>query len=220
MELKFAPTKVLFDLQAVSSAMLGFPGHDTKGWPQTGKKAQATFAVGVISRVTDYNVDGGAHDEVAQMLQYTMENWFGYSGSPIFLASGEVIGLNNMMRTVGDKSTGLRQIGHGNRVDALWELLAHHRLTDKVPIPVPTEKLHLKRWTEPDPNMALYQRVKELNEEAIYLIYTKLDFAAGIAECDEAIKLYHVTPPPSGCAATGSITGIARRAPPGAWTSD
>ena len=51
---RIAGPKVLFDLQALPVAILGYPSHDTAFWPGKGKKAQATFHVGVISRVSDF----------------------------------------------------------------------------------------------------------------------------------------------------------------------
>ena len=146
-EMKLAGPKVVFDLQALPTAMLGYPGHDTAGWPKPGRSAQATFHTGVVSRVSDYHFDGGVKPELAQMLQYTMETFNGFSGSPVFLAGGEVIGLHNSIRPI-DKT---RMVAHGVRIDALWELLVHHKLDEMVPVPLEKDKLLVQRWLEAGP---------------------------------------------------------------------
>lgn len=185
-ELKLADPDVVFDLQALPAAMLGYPGHDTAGWPRPGHTAQATFHPGVVSRVSDFQFEGGIRPDLAQMLQYTMETFNGFSGSPVFLADGRVIGLHNSARPI-DKT---RMVAHGVRIDSLCELLVHYKLDQKVPIPFASEKLLIQRWLEPDPNLEKFDKLKKLVDEADYLIYTKLEFGAGIDKCNEALAIY------------------------------
>lgn len=186
-ELSMAGPDVVFDLQALPVAILGFPGHDTIAWEKV-KRAQATFHEGTVSRVTDFKLDGGAVPEQSQCLQYSMQSFSGFSGSPIYLASGQVVGLHNMSRTADAK--GSRQIAHGVRIDALWELLHHHRLVDKVPVPLPAQKLLLKRWIEPDPNWEIYRTVNKLVQEAEFHCFSALEPWKAIDKCDEALKIY------------------------------
>jgi tetratricopeptide (TPR) repeat protein len=190
-ELSLAGPKVLLDMQSLPAAILGFPGHDTFGWPPAGQKAQATFHEGVVSRVTDFSLKTAATEAEAQRLQYTMESWGGFSGSPIYVRSGEVIGLHNSGRSIdptGRKST--RQIAQGVRADSLYELLVYHHLDAKVPVPMAADQLLIKRWSTPDPNSALYQKLKNLVDEANDLIYNRLEFQAGIDKCTQAIGLF------------------------------
>lgn len=186
-ELTMAAPDVVFDLQALPVAILGFPGHDTLAWEKV-KRAQATFHEGTISRVTDFKLDGGAGPEQAQCLQYSMQGFGGFSGSPIYLASGQVVGLHNMSRSADPKAA--RKIAHGVRIDALWELLHHHRLVDKVPVPLAANKLLLQRWTDPDPNAVIYSQVSKLVQEAEFHCFSALEPWKAIDKCSEALKIY------------------------------
>jgi hypothetical protein len=98
--LPLASPEELEDLFAKTVGMLGFPGHDTVSWPGLGKKAQATYRQGVISRATDFFNDAGAASRDRQHLQHTMQSWGGFSGSPIFLANGRVAALHNAGATI------------------------------------------------------------------------------------------------------------------------
>jgi len=186
-ELSMASPDVVFDLQALPVAILGFPGHDTLAWEKV-RRAQATFHEGTISRVTDFKLDGGASTEQAQCLQYSMQGFGGFSGSPIYLASGHVVGLHNMSRSADQKAS--RKIAHGVRIDSLWELLHHHRLVDKVPVPLSAQKLLLQRWIDPDPNLAIYKQVNKLVQEAEFHCFSALEPWKAIDKCNEAIKIY------------------------------
>lgn len=53
----------------------------------------ATITLGLINRVTDFQ-DGVAAPAVAQKLQHSAQTSGGSSGSPIFLPSGSVVGIN------------------------------------------------------------------------------------------------------------------------------
>jgi len=68
-ELQIADPNVVYDLQALPTAMLGFPGYDTASWPQGAAPLRPPFHPGVISRVSDFQFEGGVRPELAQMLQ-------------------------------------------------------------------------------------------------------------------------------------------------------
>jgi hypothetical protein len=190
-ELPLASPKIFFDLQSLPAAILGFPGHDTLTFPRPGEKAQATFHEGVISRITDFGNLSAASDATAQRLQYTMETWGGFSGSPIYLRSGEVIGLHNSGRYIDPtRKQTTRMIAQGIRVDCLYELLVHHGLDAKVPISMAPKELLVKRWLAPDPNLAVYTKLQKIVDEANDLVYNRLDFQAGIDKCTQAIKMH------------------------------
>lgn len=183
-EFPLAAPDTIHDLQTLPVGILGFPGHDTAEFPRPGEQAEATFHEGVVSRATDFALKA-ATPERAQCLQYTITTFSGFSGSPLFLKSGEVIGLHNSSRTIAG-----RVIANGVRVDLLWELLTHNRLTNLVPVPVSAERLDLQRWYDPDPGNLLYARLYKLVDEAKDLIYNQLQYQAGIDRATQAITLF------------------------------
>jgi hypothetical protein len=100
-EWPLATTEELKNLCALAAAgIIGFPGHDTEGWPSLGDKAAATYHDGVISRITDFRMNPSGPTEEQQFVQYTMATWPGFSGSPVFLANGHVVAIHNMGRPV------------------------------------------------------------------------------------------------------------------------
>jgi tetratricopeptide (TPR) repeat protein len=139
--------------------------------------------------LTNFHLDGTT-EPLAQFLQCTMDAFGGFSGSPIFLASGEVVALLNSSRRADPKNKNSRMITHGVRVDCLWELLAHHKLSRLVDVPLPNEKLLIARWLKPDPEAAKFDRLRKLVDDANYLVFTKHDCAAGIDKFNEAIEVY------------------------------
>jgi tetratricopeptide (TPR) repeat protein len=194
-EFELARAAVLYDLQGLPVAILGYPGHDTLSWPKNGGPVQATFHEGVVSRVTDFRFEA-TDDELAQCLQYTMETFSGFSGSPIFLRTGEIIGLHNSSRTVRAPGGGpARMIANGIRADSLSELLVYHKLDGLVVPPSPPPDKLVRRWAQPDPAMDLYRKLWTLNKEAGELIYGAHDFPAGIQKCNEAIALFKAYAP-------------------------
>jgi tetratricopeptide (TPR) repeat protein len=183
-EFRLAPRDVLQDLQSIPVAIFGYPSHDTTTFPSTGA-VQATFHEGVISRVTDFNLQA-IDDERAQFLQYTMQTIGGFSGSPIFLKNGQLVGIHNSGRTAKNGVP----IANGIRADSLWELVKYHGLEDKVPLPSPPPEAMVKRWTLPDPGWDLYRRLTKIKAEADDLIYNHDNFAAGIEKCNEGIAIF------------------------------
>ncbi|MCE9532246.1 MAG: trypsin-like peptidase domain-containing protein [Planctomycetes bacterium] len=192
-EFPLATAEELTSLFAQPTAMMGFPGHDTS-WPGLGDKAAATIHEGIISRVTDFEMNPGVPDAELQFLQYTMAGWGGFSGSPVFLPNGHVAGVHNMARVEKNKQSGeIRHIPHGVRVDCVVEVLVHHGLDDKVPFKIDKSKVAVERWIKPDARTekarAEFAKAMALVNEASYLIFVKQDFIKGEEKCIEAIKL-------------------------------
>jgi tetratricopeptide (TPR) repeat protein len=176
------------DLFARTVGMLGFPGHDTVSWPGLGKQAQATYRQGVISRATDFFNDAGAASPDRQYLQHNMQSWGGFSGSPIFLANGHVAALHNAGATIQNDSGRIASLQYGVRVDCLWELAAHHKLTDQINVPVPIDDLRLNRFDGEDPRLAELRRVRALVSEG-NVLYQQHKFAEAGKLFNDAIAL-------------------------------
>ncbi len=167
------------------AAIFGFPGHDTD-WPSLGQSPIATLHDGIVSRVTDFF---NSTRSERQQLQYTMSTWGGYSGSPLILSNGHVVGVHNMARTVESGSGVIRSIPHGVRIDCLWELLVHHGLDDKVAAKFDKSKLDIERWLKKDKRDEIAVRVRQLVDEAHYLLWRDKEYAKAGDKCTEAIKL-------------------------------
>ena len=167
--------------------MLGYPGHDTESWPKLGERAQATLREGIICRLSDFH--GGVSGPAGEMqkLQHSLVSWFGFSGSPLFLPNGHVIGLHNSARTVTQKGSQV-ELAYGVRVDCLWELLVFHHLDDKVPIAADKSKLLLQRYNQPDPAIDKYNEAAKLVNEVDHLLLEK-KYTEGIEKCSAAVKL-------------------------------
>lgn len=188
-ELPMAGPEVFPTLFAQTAAILGYPGHDTS-WPALGDTPGATFHEGVVSRLTNFQNSASCDLSEKQFLQYTMSTWGGFSGSPILLPSGKVVAIHNSARIAENEARGFKtSIAHGIRIDSLWELLVHHHLTDKVPIPVASSSVNVARWFKEDPRDKALREAIALVEEGVELLYTKQDHAGGAQKCNEAIKL-------------------------------
>jgi tetratricopeptide (TPR) repeat protein len=168
--------------------MVGFPGHDTQGVPKGGDRAQATFHDGMVSRLSDFRLNPGASDAELQFLQYTIPDWGGFSGSPVYLPNGKVVALHNWVRYAQDANE-KKPIQHGVRVDCLWELLVHHGLEKQVAFKIDKGKLDIARWLKEDERDKKFRKAIALVSEARFLVYTKLDFRGGLAKTKEAAEL-------------------------------
>ncbi len=146
-ELPLADWDEVKDLFAQPTAMLGFPSYDTDWLDKGGNIPEATYREGVISRQTDFSDSDSVPIQLLQRLAHTMGSYPGFSGSPIVLPNGHVIGLNNSgsARTEGSRTENL---SYGIRIDCLWELLAYHGLDSKVAIPVDVASLNLDRFSQ------------------------------------------------------------------------
>jgi hypothetical protein len=186
-ELPMATPEEVKNLFAGTVGMLGFPGYDT-AWPGLGEKAQGTYHDGVVSRLTDFRLSVNAPEEEFQFVQHTLGSWPGFSGSPVYLSNGHVVAINNSRRRA--EARGVRtMISHGIRVDCLWELLVHHGLDSKVPVPVDKSRLRIKRWLVLGEAERAFRRAAKLVDEAAYLIDYRQDFLAGVKKCDRAVEI-------------------------------
>lgn len=169
-------------------AMLGFPGHDMGNWPEDGEKAVATFRQGVISRLTDFDGNADVPIDKAQRAQHTMENWFGFSGAPIFLPNGHVILINHSTGVVSPSGPLPAQLSFGIRVDCLWESSAYHHADWGLPIPIDKSDLRLHRFFRSDPNGRDFRRAVQLQSEGL-LLGRAGQYDEAIKKCNEAISL-------------------------------
>lgn len=182
----------LNELLAKPIAMLGYPGHDTESWPAVGQKAEATFRQGVVCRLTDFVNDVNAPANQLQFMQHSMANWFGFSGSPIFLTNGHVIALNNC-GTTKKKGNLITSLAWGVRVDCLWELLKQHGLWDQVAINADPSAVDVERFAQPDPAEEAFSQARRLVAQAEIDLMRKDELAA-VKKCNEAAKIMpHLT---------------------------
>jgi tetratricopeptide (TPR) repeat protein len=185
--LAMATPEELYDLDYESVAMLGFPGHDTKGWPEPGHVPGATFRVGHISRVSDFLNDVTMPAPFLQQLQHSMPSWGGFSGSPIFLTNGHVIGLHNAGETLSNGSR-VESLQYGIRVDCVWELLKQSGLWDQVEISAEPTSVDVERFSLPDPVAPLVSQVRRLLAQA-RIDLNRHDELAAIEKCEAARKI-------------------------------
>ena len=187
-EIPMASPAEISDLFATPVSMIGFPGHDTYN-PKKDDLLQATPRTGTISRMTDYTMSSNGPDGFKQFVQHSLANFGGFSGSPIFTKSGHVVVINNSGRVEEDR--GMRQnLSFGIRIDALWELIAYHKLDDKVSLPVTKASLQLERFEMPS-------ELTEKFEKAILLVddcdehdwSTAAGIEKAIHDLDRAIEL-------------------------------
>ena len=89
--------------------MLGYPGHDTESWPKLGERAQATLREGIVCRLSDFHGGNGGDAGELQKLQHSLASWHGFSGSPLFLPNGHVVGLHNSGRGVTIEMAGVER---------------------------------------------------------------------------------------------------------------
>lgn len=185
--LAMATPQELYDLAYESVAMLGFPAHDTEGWPKPGHVPGATFRVGHISRMSDFLNDVTLPTPFLQQLQHSMPSWGGFSGSPIFLTNGHVIGLHNAGATLSEGSR-VESLQFGIRVDCLWELLKHAGLWDQVEISAELTSVDVERFSLPDPVAPLVSEVRRLLAQA-RIDLNRHDELAAIEKCEAARKI-------------------------------
>ena len=100
-----------------------------------------------------------------QRLAHTIGSFPGFSGSPIFLPNGHVVGLNNsgFGQTEGNRTENL---SFGVRIDCLWELLAYHGLDSKVAIPVDVASLKLDRFNQTSESLVTLNKARDLVAQA------------------------------------------------------
>ncbi len=113
---RLAPDSELYALREGDAVFVyGFPGMTMNE-----RSPVATISLGLLNRVTDF-FDGVAQPPTAQKLQHSAQTAGGSSGSPIFLPSGSVIGVNagslsdDERQVVIDPSNGQRREVEVNR---------------------------------------------------------------------------------------------------------
>jgi tetratricopeptide (TPR) repeat protein len=186
MEMELADPQELDDLFALPVGLLGFPGYDQDRPPGPGRRAIATYRSGVINRQTDFEMDPAADAKAMQFLQHNLQGLGGTSGSPLFLANGHVVALNNAGGTREDRGSRVL-VNYAVRVDALWELLVYHGLDDKVRVKPGRTGVSVSRYLLPDARRVKVQRVVENVNEAEQLLLNH-DWAAAAEKCTEAIR--------------------------------
>lgn len=186
-EMALAGPQEIEELLGKPIGLLGFPGSDTKLTDDDLARPQATYHHGVVSRMTDFRMKNAVPNNRRQLVQHTASGVPGASGSPLFLADGRVVGVHSALR-VEATDVYREQTSHGIRIDALWELLAYHKLDDKVPLPVDRASLDTARFDKPDPEIEKFQKVWKLLDEAEEL-YSQGEFAEAGNRCNDAIEL-------------------------------
>jgi len=192
--LPLAGAKEIDDLFGVAVGMIGFPSHDLTRWPGPGRPAGATFHQGMVSRVTDFAMDASAPPRLLQYVQHTVATFGGFSGSPLFTADGRVVAVHNAVRIAGEGGSSTR-ISQGVRVDALWELIAHHRLDAWLPLGMDRRDLSVERYLRPDPQTEKYHRAVALASQANTLMGQK-KYAEAVNRCNDAIAEQPAYGPP------------------------
>lgn len=148
-EFSLATPQELDNLFAQPVSVLGFPGYDNRQWPATGERPQATYRNGVVNRLSSFSGDVNGASKELQLVQHSMDTWFGFSGSPIFLPNGHVIAIDAQVRPTSKNGLTTKQ-DFGVRVDCLWELLVHHQLAEQMGLSIDRAALNLRRYEEPN----------------------------------------------------------------------
>lgn len=191
MELTMSGPGAFGDLLAEEVSIFGYPGHDnSEGIPDEDEVAEATYQSGVVSRYTDFDLGVNCPLAHRQRVHYQIVTGGGFSGSPIFLPSGDVVAVHNcaLYRPAGGGVVKL--IANGVRIDCLWELLIYHNLTDLVPVSAEAAKtVDVGRWTVDEQRDLDVRAAIKLTDEAYRLCYTDEDFAASAKKCNAAIEL-------------------------------
>lgn len=185
-ELTLATREELQELFAATVGIVGYPGHSAH-FPAAGELEQATFHQGVISRVASLQGGTAATPAQAQLLQHTAQGWGGFSGSPLFLPNGHVIGLHHASRSAEEGPYRIR-LSHGVRIDCLWELLVYHDLDGQLPQKIDRSSIDLTRFSQPDPNLPKLEKVVQLLTE-IAKLATRREYAEASTRCNEILRL-------------------------------
>ncbi|MFL5898619.1 MAG: tetratricopeptide repeat-containing serine protease family protein [Solirubrobacterales bacterium] len=189
-EVELASVKELDDLAAQAVAVVGFPAYNYTRWPGPGNKVVATVQEGIVNRLSDFKLEADAPPEALQLVQHSVETWFGFSGAPLFLASGHVAAIVAGTRPPIKERDLVVQVPIAIRVDCLGELLAHHGLADRVKIgDGPSRPRHVPRpGAADDPGDDQHREAVRLVEEAEQLARGK-EYGEAIARCERAIAL-------------------------------
>ena len=176
------------DLFGQPVGVVGFPAYNYTRWPGPGNKVVATVQEGIINRLSDYKLEADGPLEDLQLVQHSIETWFGFSGSPVFLTNGHVAAIIAGTRPPIKEQGLLIRIPIAIRVDCLWELLAYHKLDDRVKFDAPLARRLGDRHVQDDPRAEKLRRAVQLVLDAEQLAWRKSHREA-IANCEEAIRL-------------------------------
>lgn len=182
-EMQLARPEELKNLHEKEVRIFGYPKTDTTRWPQAGEIVRATFDKGAVRNTYNFQFSARANDAENQYVQHSIPSIGGFSGSPLFLPNGHVVAVHNSTVTKYG-----RKMGHGIRIDCLWELAVHHKLTGKIPVPAKA-RIDLARWKVQNPKAADYRKALAMVAEASRLIYRHQKYAEGVKKCNEALKL-------------------------------
>jgi tetratricopeptide (TPR) repeat protein len=186
-EVTLASWGELLDLPAQPVGVVGFPAYNYTRWPGPGNKVVATIQQGIVNRLSDYKLEADGPPESLQLVQHSIETWFGFSGAPVFLANGHVAAIIAGTRAPIKEQELVIRIPIAIRVDCLWELLAYHKLEGRVRVDDRGRRPTARRQGD-DPQAEKFRRAVQLVAEAEQLAWGKSHREA-IADCDEAIKL-------------------------------
>jgi hypothetical protein len=187
-EVTLASWAEMKDLFAQPVGIVGFPAYNFTHWPGTDDKVVATVQEGIINRLSDFKLEAAGPLEDLQLVQHSIETWFGFSGSPVFLANGHVAAIIAGTRPPVKEQGMVIRIPMAIRIDCLWELLAHHKLVDRVAIDADRGRRLAERHGGDDPEAEKLRRAVQLVLEAEQLAWRKSHRDA-ISRCDEAIAL-------------------------------
>jgi len=129
------PTEVVLaspiDAQEIvgsSVGMLGYPGYQFDQRIRGEVYASSTFVQGTISRMTGLNHTPEVPPELRQLVNFSANNYKGFSGGPVFLRDGQIVVINNHFHGHDGHTEG-SDLAYGIRVDALWELIDREGMT-------------------------------------------------------------------------------------------
>ena len=186
-EFPMATPSELDDLIAQPVATLGFPGSDTRCWPEPAEKPQASFRDGVVNRLAPLCGSDGRECKLQQHVQHSIPSWFGSSGGPIFLASGHVVAIDTESGQLR-RNDRTANVNFGVRIDCIWELLAYHNLTDQVTLPAGTGTIDLACYQRTDTQDAKTHSAMALVSACDRLMLSG-DFELACEQCNQAILL-------------------------------
>ncbi len=181
---ELAPPQALLQLTGKPVASLGYPGYGD--WPSQARVQPASMRTGVVQLVDTFDFAGGGHPERRQLIEHSAPTPEGSSGSPVFTADGKVVAVHNILKLTGAEA--LHETGMSVRIDALWELLAYHKLDRAVAIPREDWMVVIPTESPIDPRRDEYRRAANLvRESAIFA--ARRDFETAGARCNEAIRI-------------------------------
>ena len=169
-------------LDGRAMGLLGYPADLADGWPTTRRPAWATLASGLFRPRLDEEA-GGPFSPSPHRFWVDASLNRGASGGLIFLENGHVAGIISGAYFKQDRTWATM----GTRVDALLELLRHHRLADLDPGPI-SGSGHGPAW-ENDPRLPrLREAVRKIGVADDHR--KKGDYPAAGRLCNEVLEAF------------------------------